>query len=97
MVPSRLPDQQDISGSGLVMMGLLARWQTCRSHVKICQWICHLMICTRLRLDNDGVLDCRDECPKIIDKAVPGLCGCGIVDTDSGSDEPLSLRYNSIF
>jgi hypothetical protein len=33
--------------------------------------------------DNDGALDCRDECPKIIDKTVPGLCGCGEVDTDS--------------
>eukprot|EP00978_Attheya_sp_CCMP212_P022841 scaffold68803_cov57-Attheya_sp.AAC.2 len=30
MIPSRLPDQQDISRSGSVMVGLLARWQTCR-------------------------------------------------------------------
>jgi hypothetical protein len=33
--------------------------------------------------DKDGVLDCRDECPNDTDKMVPGLCGCGEVETDS--------------
>jgi hypothetical protein len=37
--------------------------------------------------DNYGVLDCRDECSKIGDKTIPGLCDCGEVETDSDSNE----------
>jgi hypothetical protein len=40
-----------------------------------------------LGFDNDGVRDCHDGFPEIIDKTVPGLRGCGEVNTGSDSDD----------
>ncbi len=36
--------------------------------------------------DNDGTLDCDDQCPTDPDKTAPGTCGCGVDDADSDSD-----------
>ncbi len=36
--------------------------------------------------DGDGVGDACDGCPLDPNKADPGLCGCGVPDTDSDSD-----------
>ncbi len=36
--------------------------------------------------DGDGTQDCNDECPEDPLKTTPGLCGCGIADTDSNAD-----------
>ena len=36
--------------------------------------------------DGDGVLDCLEECPYDPDKLEPGICGCGVPDTDSDDD-----------
>lgn len=38
-------------------------------------------------LNDDGVPDCiADQCPDDPDKTAPGLCGCGVPDTDSDGD-----------
>ncbi len=36
--------------------------------------------------DLDGTNDCDDECPDDPDKDEPGVCGCGVADTDSDGD-----------
>jgi hypothetical protein len=36
--------------------------------------------------DNDGVLDCNDQCPTDWRKTAPGICGCGVLDTDRDGD-----------
>ena len=36
--------------------------------------------------DNDGVCDDEDGCPTDPAKVEPGLCGCGVADTDSDGD-----------
>ena len=36
--------------------------------------------------DNDGIVDCMDNCPLDNLKTEPGLCGCGIADIDSDGD-----------
>jgi hypothetical protein len=45
--------------------------------------------------DKDVVLYCRNECPTDIDKTVPGVRGCGEVDTDSESDDWCRLLEGS--
>ena len=37
-------------------------------------------------MDGDGVPDCQDLCPNDVTKTMPGICGCGITDTDSDGD-----------
>ena len=37
-----------------------------------------------VEFDGNGVLD--DECPDDPDKTAPGVCGCGVADTDGDSD-----------
>ena len=37
-------------------------------------------------LDDDGVVDCTDDCPDDPDKGAPGTCGCGVPDTDTDGD-----------
>ncbi len=39
-----------------------------------------------LDTDGDGVPDYLDKCPKDANKTEPGVCGCGILDTDSDGD-----------
>ncbi len=39
-----------------------------------------------LDTDGDGVPDYLDKCPKDPNKTEPGVCGCGIPDTDSDGD-----------
>ncbi|NOT36560.1 MAG: T9SS type A sorting domain-containing protein [Saprospiraceae bacterium] len=36
--------------------------------------------------DGDGTADCFDGCPNDANKIEPGICGCGVVDTDSDGD-----------
>ncbi len=36
--------------------------------------------------DDDGTLDCNDNCPNDPDKTEPGVCGCGVADTDTDGD-----------
>ena len=36
--------------------------------------------------DGDGIPDGEDLCPEDPNKVVPGICGCGELDTDSDSD-----------
>jgi WD40 repeat protein len=36
--------------------------------------------------DGDGVVGCADRCPFDPDKIKPGICGCGVPDTDSDGD-----------
>jgi hypothetical protein len=36
--------------------------------------------------DGDGVVGCADRCPFDPDKIEPGICGCGVPDTDSDGD-----------
>jgi cysteine-rich repeat protein len=36
--------------------------------------------------DGDGTADCNDDCPTDSGKSEPGLCGCGIEDSDDDSD-----------
>ena len=36
--------------------------------------------------DQDGASDSVDSCPNDINKTIPGVCGCGVVDTDSDND-----------
>ncbi len=36
--------------------------------------------------DDDGTLDCNDDCPTDANKTEPGICGCGTPDTDTDSD-----------
>lgn len=44
-------------------------------------------ICDRnVDLDCDGTPDSQDQCPNDPNKIVPGLCGCGQVDTDGDGD-----------
>jgi hypothetical protein len=37
-------------------------------------------------LDNDGTTDCADGCPTDPGKTSPGICGCGVADTDTDGD-----------
>ena len=37
-------------------------------------------------MTGDGVLDANDGCPNDPAKTDPGLCGCGVADTDSDDD-----------
>ena len=37
-------------------------------------------------MDNDGTPDCQDQCPNDPTKQMPGICGCGTVDTDGDGD-----------
>jgi sugar lactone lactonase YvrE len=39
-----------------------------------------------LDTDGDGVGDCDENCPNDPDKTEPGVCGCGLADTDSDQD-----------
>jgi hypothetical protein len=36
--------------------------------------------------DGDGLSDCQDACPTDQAKTTPGVCGCGVAETDSDSD-----------
>lgn len=36
--------------------------------------------------DNDGIPDCNDQCPTDPNKSTPGICGCGVPETDSDAD-----------
>ncbi len=36
--------------------------------------------------DNDGKPDSEDGCPDDSNKTAPGICGCGVPDTDSDGD-----------
>ena len=36
--------------------------------------------------DNDGTLNCSDNCPADFTKIEPGTCGCGVADTDTDGD-----------
>jgi hypothetical protein len=36
--------------------------------------------------DGDGVNDCLDGCPNDPNKTAPGICGCGVPETDSDGD-----------
>src|SRR5207244_820970 len=36
--------------------------------------------------DGDGVPDCVDYCPNDSHKVEPGICGCGVPDTDTDGD-----------
>ena len=36
--------------------------------------------------DGDGTADCNDACPADPAKIQPGICGCGVVDTDTDDD-----------
>lgn len=36
--------------------------------------------------DEDGILDCDDNCPTDPNKTEPGECGCGVADTDTDGD-----------
>jgi hypothetical protein len=37
-------------------------------------------------MDFDGTVDCLDECPADSFKVVPGVCGCGVADSDIDAD-----------
>ena len=39
-----------------------------------------------LDTDGDGVGDCDENCPNDPDKTEPGVCGCGLADTDTDND-----------
>ncbi|MCB0769392.1 MAG: T9SS type A sorting domain-containing protein, partial [Flavobacteriales bacterium] len=41
---------------------------------------------TFLDADSDGTCDANDGCPNDPDKIAPGVCGCGVADTDTDSD-----------
>ena len=43
--------------------------------------------------DNDGTIDCEEECPNDINKTVAGFCGCGVAENTCGigNDE---ITYN---
>jgi len=36
--------------------------------------------------DSDGTIDACDPCPADPDKTAPGICGCGVADTDEDDD-----------
>ncbi|TAJ09276.1 MAG: hypothetical protein EPO68_15390, partial [Planctomycetota bacterium] len=36
--------------------------------------------------DGDGTADCNDGCPTDPNKIAPGICGCGVADTDTDGD-----------
>jgi hypothetical protein len=58
--------------------------KTAKSRCPVCDYGVLDMV---LDFANDEVPDSHDRFPKIIDKRVPGLCGCGEADTRSDSDE----------
>lgn len=41
---------------------------------------------SNLDTDGDGVEDCDESCPNDPDKTDPGVCGCGLADTDTDND-----------
>ncbi|MEQ1746552.1 MAG: thrombospondin type 3 repeat-containing protein [Saprospiraceae bacterium] len=42
--------------------------------------------------DGDGVGDACDNCPNDPDKTAPGICGCGVADTDTDGDGTLDCN-----
>ncbi|MEK6642839.1 MAG: FG-GAP repeat protein [Planctomycetota bacterium] len=36
--------------------------------------------------DGDGTRNCDDDCPNDASKIAPGVCGCGVADTDTDTD-----------
>ena len=45
--------------------------------------------------DGDGTNDCDDLCPNDPQKIGPGICGCGLPDTDSDGDGTLDCQYTN--
>ncbi len=45
-----------------------------------------------LDADQDGAKDCLDACPTDAQKSQPGVCGCGVAETDSDEDEIPDCR-----
>lgn len=46
--------------------------------------------------DNDGVLDCNDECPFDENKTLPGECGCGVAEGTCNNSIMLAKGWNLI-
>ena len=44
--------------------------------------------------DEDGTLDCFDDCPNDPEKTEPGSCGCGVVDTNVNGDVDCDGDYD---
>lgn len=42
--------------------------------------------------DNDGWGDAYDGCPNDPNKTEPGICGCGVADTDTDSDGVMECQ-----
>ena len=65
--------------SGVAGLDHWGLWGGVGSH-QVCNFA--LLTC-QVDSDGDGVLDCNDGCPNDNNKAVPGVCGCGVSDVDS--------------
>ena len=46
--------------------------------------------------DDDGICDAGDACPNDLNKTDPGICGCGVADTDSDSDGTPDCNDNCV-
>ena len=46
----------------------------------------HYSLCSLNDIDGDGTIDCLDGCELDPAKTTPGVCGCGVADTDSDGD-----------
>jgi hypothetical protein len=44
--------------------------------------------------DGDGIGDACDDCPTDPNKTAPGICGCGVADTDSDNDGVADCKDN---
>jgi hypothetical protein len=58
----------------------------CSAGVCVGTRIVNCGVCPLPDTDGDGVKDCTDQCPRDPLKTSPGICDCGIPDTDSDTD-----------
>jgi len=58
----------------------------CSAGVCVGQPIVNCGACALGDTDHDGVNDCTDACPRDPLKTTPGICPCGVPDTDSDGD-----------
>lgn len=47
--------------------------------------------------DSDGTPDTEDQCLTDSEKSSPGICGCGVPDSDSDHDGVVDCRYTETF
>jgi hypothetical protein len=76
----------DCSGNGTCIEGASTGQMSCACNPGFFGAHCEVRCPSPLDSDQDGTLDCVDECPHDAKKTARGVCGCGVEETDSDRD-----------